>query len=235
MELKYTGIILGKYDVGETDRMYIIYTKEAGKIRVLGKGVRRPNAKLAGHLEPVTLAEIFVARSRGVGKITGSIVLNNFARIKNNFNLLQKVFFALKIFEKLISDEEKDENIFVLVNNFLESLEKSWVNEEKIQLLALGFLFKLFSEAGYRLEMEKCVACGKKLKSGENYFSAEKGGVVCAICVKKERARVKIKDESIKLIRIFGKNKIENLAKLKVLPGDIKNLKTVIQEVLNWV
>ena len=123
MELKYTGIILGKYDVGETDRMYIIYTKEAGKIRVLGKGVRRPNAKLAGHLEPVTLAEIFVARSRGVGKITGSIVLNNFARIKNNFNLLQKVFFALKIFEKLISDEEKDENIFVLVNNFLESLE----------------------------------------------------------------------------------------------------------------
>ena len=39
MEYKYNGIILGKNDIAETDRIYSIYTREAGKIRVLGKGV----------------------------------------------------------------------------------------------------------------------------------------------------------------------------------------------------
>ena len=36
MEYKYTGIILNKRDVGETDRIYSIYTLEGGKIRMQG-------------------------------------------------------------------------------------------------------------------------------------------------------------------------------------------------------
>ena len=111
MEYKYTGIILGKRDIGEADRIYSIYTLEAGKIQAKAIGVRRLNAKLAGHLETATLAEIFVAKTRGIGKITGAAALNYFGGIKKNLEAVSKVLLAFSRLNKIIFEQEKDEKI----------------------------------------------------------------------------------------------------------------------------
>jgi DNA repair protein RecO len=124
MDYKYNGIILSKIDIAEVDRIYNIYTLEAGKIRVIGKGTRNPNAKLAGSLEPVTSAEIYVSRTKGLGKITGAIVSDNFSRLKSDFEYLAKVFYVFGILEKIITNEEKDEKVFALLLDYLKILEK---------------------------------------------------------------------------------------------------------------
>lgn len=266
MDYKYTGIILSKINVGETDRIYTIYTKEAGKVRFLGKGVRKPNAKLAGSLEPLTLSEIFVAKSQGMGKITGAIVLENFSRIKTDVDILNKINYVLKIFGKIIAEQEQDKNVFEILEGFLKSLNKlagGKGNENKTDILVLGFLFKLLSEMGYQLEVEKCVQCQENLKPENNYFSAARGGILCQNCRAAEEKQihshtkniefsntgyfsssaskeysgvgVKISSESIKLIRIILKNKIENLIKLQVGQKDINNLKIIMQETVSWL
>lgn len=235
MDYKYTGIILGKKDVGETDRIYTIYTQEAGKVRVLGKGVKKPEAKLAGHLEPVTLSEIFTAKSRGLGKITGSIVLENFSKIKNDYAALQKAYYAFRILDKLIGEGEKDAPIFSLISSFLAGLEKNHGQQDKMDVLTLGFLFRLFGEAGYELEVERCVSCRQKLQKENNYLSLRQGGVLCQNCQAKESNKHKISTEAIKLIRIFQKNKPESLAKLKVPAKDINNLKIIAKEAFAWI
>jgi len=238
MDYKYNAIILEKYDIAEIDRIYTLYTLEAGKIRVIGKGVRRPNAKLAGNLEPITQAEVFIAKTKGTGKITGAIVTHNFNSVKSTLVLAENVFYALKIFKKLIHDQEKDENIFYLLESFLESAEdlKGKENiEEKAKLITLGFLYKLLSELGYKLEAERCADCGQKLKPAGNYFSAVRGGVLCPNCLKNESRRVAISSESIKILRIFLNNKIKNLNKLKVSPKEIKILSAILKDFLQWI
>jgi len=238
MDYKYKGIILGKRDIGEADRIYSIYTLEAGKIQVKAIGVRRLNAKLAGHLETATLAEIFVAKTRGMGKITGAIILDNFLNIKSDLEAINRVGYVFGVFEKIIKEQEKDENIFNILSDFLKILDKMSAgdkNLEKMDILVVGFIFKLLFEMGYGIEVEKCVYCGDRLRPENNFFSSEKGGVLCGNCYKLENKRIKISPESIKLIRIFLKNKIENLAKLKVAPKDINNLKIITQETLNWI
>jgi DNA repair protein RecO (recombination protein O) len=238
MDYKYTSIILSKKNVAETDRIYTVYTREAGKIRILGKGVRKSNAKLAGSLEPVTLSEIFVAKSRGLGKITGAIASDNFLHIKSSFEALKKVSYVFGIFSKIISEAEKDERIFDILSGFLKALDKISAKEEareKMDIVVLGFVFKMLGEMGYGIEVEKCVHCGGRLKPENNFFSPGKGGVLCLNCHQLENKRVKISPEAIKLIRIFLKNKIENLAKLKVASKDISNLKIIAQEAINWL
>lgn len=237
MDYKYTGIVLSKINVGETDRIYTIYTKEAGKVRFLGKGVRKPNAKLAGSLEPLTLSEIFVAKSQGMGKITGAIVSENFYKIKTDIDILNKINYVLKIFSRVIVEQEQDKNVFEILEGFLKSLNKlagAKGTENKSDILVLGFLFKLLGEMGYQMEVEKCVQCQEKLKPENNYFSATRGGVLCQNCHAVEEKRIKISSESIKLIRIILKNKIENLTKLQVAQKDINNLKVIMQETINW-
>lgn len=235
MEYKYTGIILNKKDVGEVDRIYTIYTLEAGKIRVLGKGVRKPNAKLAGSLEPVTQAEIFLAKSRGMGKITGAIVLDNFTRIKADLELVSRVFYVFKILARIISDEEKDEKVFRLLEKYLSVMDGLPGEESKADVLTLGLLFKVLDEMGYRLEVESCVHCGKRLLLENNYFSVSRGGVLCADCFRFENKRAPVSNESIKLIRIFLRNRLENFPKLQVADKDIGGLKIILQEALHWM
>jgi len=238
MDYKYNAIILEKRDVGEADRLYTFYAKESGRTKALGKGVRRPNAKLAGNLEPITQAEIFIAKSRGLGKITGAIAVENFSNIKLDIEALEKISAVFKIFNKIVGEQEQDENIFVILLGFLQGMEKlsrEKNNAGKMDILVLGFLFKLLSEMGYRLEVEKCVHCGRKLEPLDNYFSPAKGGVLCKDCHKLESKRIKMSPEAIKLVRIFLKNKLENLAKLQVAQKDVNNLKLIVQEAVNWL
>ncbi|HCU70953.1 MAG TPA: DNA repair protein RecO [Candidatus Moranbacteria bacterium] len=234
MEYKYQGIVLGKKDVGEVDRIYTIYTLEKGKIRVLAKGVRKPNARLAGTLETITKGEIFIAKNRGLGKITGSIVIDNFANIKGNLNLVTNVFFVFRIVSQIISEEEQDDEIFLLLEKYLE-LSNSLNRDEKLQeILTVGLLFKIMDRLGYGVEVNRCVNCEKKLVLEKNYLSISRGGILCSDCHANEPNRTAISNEMIKLIRIFSKNKLENLTKLKTEDRDVQKLKGIAKEIISW-
>lgn len=236
MDFKYNGIILSKKDVGEADRIYTIFTLEAGKIRALAKGIRRPNAKLAGSLEPVTYSEVFIAKGKGLGKITGALVVDNFSKIKSDLDSLNQGAYVFGILEKIISDQEKDEKIFNLFLKYLTVMENLSGTEDvsKKDIITLGFLFKLLAELGYQLEVEKCPGCGEKLKPEKNYFSAVQGGILCVNCAEGERRKIVIENESIKFIRIFFRNKVENLVKLSADRKNTRNLQAVMKEFLDW-
>lgn len=270
MDFKYHGIILAKFDIAEADRIYTIYTLEEGKIRALGRGVRRPQAKLAGFLEPITYGEIFISKNQGRGNITGAITLNSFFAIKSDLESVTRVFYVFKILEKIITQQEKDEKVFNLLLSYLETLEELKSEEDKENrpdVITLGFLFKLLDSLGYKIEVEKCVSCGRKLLPANNFFDASQGGVMCQNChtlgtpphqnaphvnsetngfePKEKSASIswgyrwcggkKISTASIKLIRIFLKNNLENFVKIKAEKESIRNLKIIANESVGWV
>lgn len=236
MDYKYTGIILGKRDIGEADRIYSIFTLEAGKIQAKAVGVRKPGAKLAGALENFTLADISVAKKQGMGKITGSIIEDNFSNLRGNLDALVLVFEAVKIFDQLVGLEEKDKNFFYLLLEYLKTIDKIAGNSrEKLSLINVGFIFKLLDLLGYKIEANKCVHCGSKLNVSGNFFSAEQGGIVCKVCASKLQNNLKVSSNAIKLIRIFFANNLKSLAKLKAGENDVRELKLVSQTFLNWI
>ncbi|MFZ2188338.1 MAG: DNA repair protein RecO [Candidatus Moraniibacteriota bacterium] len=239
MDFKYTSLILSKRDISEVDRIYNCYTLEDGKIQAVGRGVRRPNAKLAGNLEPLTHCEVYVSKRKGMGNITGAIAVNNFSSIKNDFSAISRVFWALSHFDKLISQQEKDAHVFELLLAYLEAMEKlsqEQKAEYKFDIVTLGFLFKLTESLGYRIRVGNCANCGRKITAGnENYFSAERGGALCAICAKTESKKVKNSDTSIKLVKIFLKNKLKSFSKLEVAEKDLRELKIIWKELIDWV
>ena len=109
MEYKYNAIVLNKIDTGETDRVYVVYTREAGRILARAIGVKKPNAKLAGNLESITQCEIFLVKGKGRGNVTGVIPVESFFALKEDIDALEKVFGVMKIFNRLMTQEEKDE------------------------------------------------------------------------------------------------------------------------------
>ena len=237
MDYKFSAIILAKRDIREFDRMYTAYTKEIGKTRIVARGVRKPNSKLAGNIEPITECELFVAKNKGRGQLTGAIATSNFIRIKTEIELTKRVFYAFSILRRIMTDEEKDEKIFYLLENYLETMDKINLDDKlsmRADILTSGFIFKLFDFLGYMIEAQKCVSCEEKLSGENNYFSMKGGGVLCERCHGREARKVKVSRAAIKILRIFSANKLDNLVKLSVPKEDVRNIKIVLEEMVRW-
>lgn len=237
MEYKYTGIILNKRDVGETDRIYTIYTLEGGKVRSLAKGVRKSHAKLAASLENITLADITIIRTRGLGKITGSIVENNFTSLKRDCDALLETFSGLGIFEKLVDFESPDAKVFSLLKDYLEAVDfcASGDSGEKHAIIRLGFVVKLLDALGWSIEVDICVSCGKKLSENFPCFSSEHGGTLCEHCTQgNSDCILPIRANAIKMLRLFLKNNIQALTKIKATREDCDSVHLVVDDFLRW-
>lgn len=237
MEYKYTGIILNKKDIGETDRIYSIYTLEQGKISAIARGVRKAQSKLAGHLENFYLIDLTVMKNRGMGNIASSIVENNFKNLKNDLDSLERVFKVTKTLNRLINDQEKDTDTFFLFLEYLTALDKSGDDSDEIQknLITQGFIFKFLDSLGYKIEINRCVKCEGKLSKNRNFFDCSYGGVVCENCAMGAPSILPISNNAIKIIRIFFQNKIGNLSKLKINKRESKELEHISRTFIKWI
>jgi DNA repair protein RecO (recombination protein O) len=227
---KLTAIILSSRDVGEYDRLYTVYSLENGLVRAMGRGVRKPSAKLVGHLEPGTLSEIYVARSRGMGQITSAITLESFARLKGNFETLSEVLKIFRFFLGNFSEGGKDEKIFELLNDFLSGLDGRPDKEER-KILTEAFWWKLFDALGNRPETMRCVVCGGAVGAEERkFFSVARGGIVSGKCAIAERGLSEISADQIKLLRVFLANSLKRVLKVKVGENELKRLSGIREE-----
>ncbi len=237
MEYRYTGIILNKWDVGETDRIYSIYTLEGGKIRSLAKGVRKAHAKLAPSLENITLADITIVKARGMGKITGSIVEQNFSALKRDCDAVLETFLGLNIFDKLVDFENPDGKVFQLLKDYLAAVDSLAQNTggEKYVMLRLGFMIKLLDALGYSIEVAACVICQKPLTENMLSFSAQHGGALCAECGQANPAgSLSVRVNAIKMMRLFLQNDMRLHAKIQATREDCDSVRLAVDDFLRW-
>jgi DNA repair protein RecO (recombination protein O) len=238
MEYNYTAIILKKKKIGETDRLYTFYTLEAGKLQSIGRGIRKPQAKLAGHMETLNQSDVIVARRHGLGNIASAITEQYFLNIKSDEAMLKQVFEAIAYFERLVDFEEKDEELFRLLQSYLMTINSldAEKKQEKMRIVTQGFLFQLLSHLGYHLEMRLCAVSGEPLSSSQRYcFSPDAGGMIDIRYVHQAQKIVSVNENAIKLIRLFFHNKLPLLTRLQVNHEDLVCVEHISRSFLQWI
>ena len=235
------GFFLTEIARGESDKLFVIYTKDFGKLKILGKAIRKIKSKLRAGARELCLSEIEFIQGKTNKTLTDTVLIDSFQNIRKDLEKLKTAFQISDVLDKLVRDEEKDEKIWELLNKTFRRLaisDKIQTTNDKIYYY---FLWNLFSLLGYQPELYKCLSCGKELKPFQLYFSPEQGGVVCNICaqrIKKEDSSAKlieIKPDVIKILRIFLQKNWSVLLKLKVEEKDKELLKTISKDYLSFV
>ncbi len=237
MEYRYTAIVLKKREVGETDRLYTFYTKEQGKVRAVAKGIRKSGARLASQLENGMSVDVAVARTRGTGKITGALAEECYPKLRNQLETLHIVLMTLDRFERLVQFDEPDEKLYSLLTDFLVYAEKCAEenNEECARLLGAAFLFQVISQLGYPIEARVSAVSGEKFSGQERFFfSPAQGGVVfsdeCG-----DHPALLIKQNTIKLLRVFQVHRLSSVMKIRMTIHDLREFERVIIHLFEWV
>ncbi len=246
MEFSYTALVLRKYDTGETDRIYLLLTKEDGKVRAVARGVRKPEAKLAGQLETLSLVSVSVMRSRGRGNISGAIAEEFFPNIRKDETALRAALEAVSAVDRRMEEGEPDAEIFALLVGFLRALElvsalpRQGADEdlrfaEKVFLLSQGFFWKLLDRLGYRIEARRCAAGEEALIAGERYcFSPDAGGIVCARHRERASIALPFSESAVKFLRLLFANSLASLPKLSIDRETARSLRRSLGSFLDW-
>ncbi len=239
------AIILNRSDYRESDSLNTVYTRDFGKLALVARGTKKIKSKLAGHLEPISLADILIIKGKGFDYVGSALTRNAYLNIKDNLNKIYYAGRAINWFSRLVRDAEPDERLFLLLSRWLEVLDNYPSEEftkESGELYFTFFALKLMSELGYKPEMYECLNCRQKIKPGKNYFNLKNGGLVCGDCIEKEKAAqslnsaelLTISDNCIKLMRFIMDNKLDIAKKLKLDKKVIKELSILTINFLNF-
>lgn len=224
------GFIVKKTDRREADQLLTIYTKEFGKLEILGKAIRKIKSKLRGGAELFYLSEIEFIQGKTSKTLTDTILIDKFPNIRKDLERLEIAHQIAESLDELVKGQEADENIWQLLNEVFEKL-----NKKKLEIIYYYFFWNLVSFLGYQPELFQCSSCQKKLTPSIFYFSLEKGGVACGSCVDNQEESQAIDQDFIKILRLFINQDWKTLSRLKVSPSSIKLLKIISKNYLNEI
>jgi len=201
---KTKGIILKKYDAGEADRVYIVYTQNYGKKQLFAKGARKIKSKLAGHLTHFAEIEFDFIKGRSREQITGAQICKNFEEIKNELRKIAVGSYILNVVDNMVKWDYPDSGVYDLIREALKSINKQ-NDVKKAYFTANIFVWKFLVLQGYGPILNKCADCGSLMRD-RIYLSRQKGGLICENCGVVGEKRIEVHRNSIDYLKGICKN-----------------------------
>jgi len=234
------GIVLKKNDRGESDQILTFYTKEFGKLEILGKAIRKIKSKLRSGAELFYLSEIEFIQGKAYKTLTDAILIEKFKNPRDDLKKLKIAYQVSETLDTLVDKQEKDEKIFDLLEEIFRKLDNCKIENSleignwKLKIIYCYFLWNLLSALGYQVDFYHCVICQKKLSPQNLYFSLEEGGIICGDCCRKTKKCGAIAPEAIKIIRLFLKRDWAVLEKLKISEQYLNQLDLISRQYLSY-
>ncbi len=163
---QFEGIVLKRINYQEADRIITFFAKELGKIKLVGKGIRKINSRRASHLEIFSHVKVLAYEKSHLFYIVEANLLNSFTYLRKNLRKVAIAYHLCEIVDRILPEREKNRQIFVLILNTFTQLEKE-NSSEKIRSLVRFFVHSLLSELGY-VSREKIIPYSQLLKEIEN-------------------------------------------------------------------
>lgn len=227
------GFILKKTDFGEADQLFTIFTKDFGKLEILGKGIRKISSKLRSGAEIFYLSEIEFIQGKIHKTLTDAILIEKFKNLRKDLNRLSIAYKISEILDSLIKGPEPDEKIWFLLNQTFQKLNDNQIPNSKLPLIFYYFFWNLISILGYQPSLYQCSICQKKLEPKKLYFNEKERGIICPNCFKRIKEGKEISTEAVKILRIILKENFELLLKLKVEKEIFKSLESISKDYLS--
>ncbi|MBT3355899.1 DNA repair protein RecO [bacterium] len=241
MSYKVEGIILEARECREYDRIYTILSREEGKVSVIGVGTRKPKAKLASGLEPITRSELFLVKCRGLDRVKGVLIDSQYPKTKKNYEKIILVRRTARVLGLLLPEKEKCKELFEALAIFLNVVESDKSNKrvqenQEIALAQLSLFWQVISWSGTTPSLHNCVTCRKKLQKNDKFIFSVPNGLKCQNCFeRKEKDAFYISADAVKLLRLFLEDQDQVLERIKVQQKTLGELRNVTKSVLSYI
>ena len=181
--------MLRVHKLGEADRIITLLTRRHGRVRAVGKGVRRTTSKFGSRLEPGSHIDVQLhtrlseeqhsqARQRGLDLVTQTETLGAFgAQLAGDYPRWTAASAVLETAERMTDEGEPAMRLYLLVVGALRALTER-IHDPSLVLDA--FFVRAASLAGWEPALQECAKCSAP--GPHAAFNVPAGGAVCEDC-----------------------------------------------------
>jgi len=180
------GVVLRTQKLGEADRIITVLTRRNGRIRAVGKGVRRTKSRFGARLEPFTHVDLQLATGRSLDYITQAETVRAYGEpMSADYPRYTSGTAMLETAERFTPVEKEPAlRQFLLLVGGLRALGEG-VHDPRLVLDA--FLLRSLAVAGYAPALSECALCGAtdlagSAAGGSRTFAIAAGGLACRSC-----------------------------------------------------
>ena len=225
------AFVITQADYSEADRLYSVFTRKKGKIKVFARSVRKSRSRKAGHLQPLSLIHLMLAKGKTFWIITQSDTLKAYLPIKNDLEKTASALYIFELLDRFAPEEEPLIPLFALVKDTMSRIEE----EEDAFLPIKYYELRLLKFTGYMPDLVTCVQCGKKIQAQDQFFSAQRGGVLCPACGKQIVQSREITLPALKYLRYIQRTPYQELAKIDPPAVVRKEIDTIMLYYLTYI
>jgi DNA repair protein RecO (recombination protein O) len=180
------GIVLRTQDLGEADRIVTVLTRRTGRIRAVGKGVRRTKSRFGARLEPFTHVDLLLYTGRyALDYITQADSVRAYGEpLAADYPRYTTGMAMLETAERFTPEEkEPAQRQFLLLVGGLRALSEG---AHTARLVLDAYLLRSLAVAGYAPALDACAVCGSgdlaAGSGGSRAFGIAAGGLTCPSC-----------------------------------------------------
>jgi DNA repair protein RecO (recombination protein O) len=229
--LRTEAVVLRHTDWGEADRLLTIFTSYRGKLRAIAKGVRKLNSRKAGHLEPFTLVNLMQARGRDFWIVTQAEMVESFSHLREDLRLTGAASYLIELIDRFTYEEQENHPLYQILVESLKRLDGG----DDVFVTTRYFEFRLFDHLGYRPQLINCVNCGKEIKPEDQYFSLEKGGILCPACGSTANLVSPISVNALKYLRHFQRSSYAEVKGVKIPAPVRREMESILREYITYL
>ena len=183
------AVVLRVQKLGEADRIITLLTKRHGRVRAVGRGVRRTTSKFGARLEPGSHVDVQLLTRNNFGENalprrlldtvtqTESIAAYG-AQLAGDYPRWTAASAICETAERLTPEEgEPSLRLYLLVVGALRALAG---REHATSLILDAFLVRSMAHAGWEPALTECAVCGRD--GTLTAFHVAAGGAVCPNC-----------------------------------------------------
>jgi DNA repair protein RecO (recombination protein O) len=172
------AVVLRVHKLGEADRIVTMLSRRHGKVRAVGKGVRRTSSRFGARLEPGSHIDVQFHTGRTLDIVTQTESLGAYgASLAGDYPRWTAASAICETTDRLTDEGEPALRLYLLVVGALRALV---AREHDGGLVLDAFLIRAMSSAGWEPALDECAKCSAP--GPHAAFNVAAGGSVCDTC-----------------------------------------------------
>lgn len=185
--IKAEGLVLRTRDLGEADKIVVMYTRERGKLSGVARGSRRARSRLLAVSQLFVHGRFLLYEGRGLHSISQAELVNSFRPLREDLDRVAYASYFAELVDALVDDDEPNSDLFSIVLQGFTLV----AGTDDLDLGLRWFELTVMSLLGYQPQLDHCVMCHGPIENGV-VFSAKQGGVVCKACTETDATAVPV-------------------------------------------
>jgi len=211
------AIVLGHIEYGEADRILKLFTFEKGKITAIAKGVRKIRSRKAGHLEPFTRVNLFLAKGRNLDIVTQAETVDSYMGLREDLERVAFASYVVEVLDRFTYEEGQNVSMFRLLADTLSRLE----TQNNLETVVHYYEIRMLDLLGFRPQLFECIDCGKNTLPEDQYFSPLVGGVICPSCGRARSEAWPLDQDVLRYMRHLQRSKWRQVENIEI-PQEIE-------------